>query len=119
MQILGEFAIFVKCQCIFDLIFTIISPWKNFSRKVWSFILKNLNPFNKECLVPSLVKIGPVVLDKKMKSVKSSQTDGQCTQDIQKISSVGLKHDSALSVGSQPIVWCYGIYIVSGSNPTV
>ena len=34
-------------------------------------------PFTLGCFVPSLVEIGSVVLEKKMKNVKSLQTDGQ------------------------------------------
>ena len=38
---------------------------------------KNLSPFTQECFVPSLVEIGPVVLEKKMKMWKVyRQTDG-------------------------------------------
>ena len=43
--------------------FVIISPWN----RAGSFIWINLNPFTQGCFVPSLVEIGQVVLEKKMK----------------------------------------------------
>ena len=52
----------------------IISPWK----RAWLFIWTNWNPLHQGCFVPSLVEIGPVVLDKKIKLWKVyRQTDGQ------------------------------------------
>ena len=42
--------------------FVIISPWK----RAGSFIWTNLNPFTQRCFEPSLVEIGPVVLEKKI-----------------------------------------------------
>ena len=45
--------------------FVMISPLK----KVWPFIWTNLNPLHprmQECFVPSLLEIGPVVLEKKI-----------------------------------------------------
>ena len=61
---------FVKLFCYF----IIISPWK----RVWPFTWKNLNPTTQGCFLPSLVEIGPLVLEKKMKMWKVyRQTDGQ------------------------------------------
>ena len=52
--------------------FLIISPWKRAGPFIWT----NLIPFTQECFVPSLVEIGPVVLEKKMKMWKVyRQTD--------------------------------------------
>ena len=48
----------------------IISPWT----RTWPFIWTNLIPFIKECFVPSLVEIGLVVLEKKMKMWKVTTT---------------------------------------------
>ena len=45
-------------------------PWK----RAWSFLWKTEIPFTKGCFVPSLVEIGPVVLEKMMK-MWSLQTD--------------------------------------------
>ena len=44
--------------------FVIISPWKRAGPFIWT----NLNPlaFTQGCFVPSLVEIGPVVLDKQI-----------------------------------------------------
>ena len=56
--------------------FLIVSPWK----RVWSFIWTNLNPYHPRMLCDKLklVKIGPVVLEKKSKIGKNyRQTDGQ------------------------------------------
>ena len=40
----------------------IISPWKRAEPFIWM----NLNPFSQGCFVPSLVEIGPGVLEKKI-----------------------------------------------------
>ena len=49
----------------------------NFLRIYWFFIWTNLNHLHQGCFVPSLVQIGPVVLEKKMKMWKVyRQTDG-------------------------------------------
>ena len=54
--------------------FVIISPWKRAGPFIWT----NLNPLHPRMLVPSLVEIGPVVLEKKMKMWKVyRQTDGR------------------------------------------
>ena len=45
--------------------------------------LKNLNVLHSKCFVPSLVEIGPVILEKKRKFVKSLWTDGLPTVDIE------------------------------------
>ena len=39
---------------------------KNFMRIYWFFIWTNWIPFTQGCFVPSLVEIGPVVLEKKI-----------------------------------------------------
>ena len=56
-----------------------------------SFIGTNLNPFTQEWFVPSLVEIGPVVLEKKLKMWKvydnnDDNDDGQRTNFYQKSS---------------------------------
>ena len=53
--------------------FVIISPWKRAGpsfEQTWI-------PFTQGCFVPSLVEIGPVVLETEDENVKSLQTDGQ------------------------------------------
>ena len=58
----------------------------NFMRIYWFFIWRNLNPLHPRKLVPSLLEIGQVVLEKKMRMWKvykrtDRQTDRQTTDD--------------------------------------
>ena len=60
----------------------IISPWK----RVGPFIWRKLIPLNQKCFMPSLVEIGPVFLEKKVKMWKvygqtDRQTDGRRTDN--------------------------------------
>ena len=58
---------FFKISSMYFRYFVIISPW----RRAWPFIWKNLIPSTQECFVPSLVKIDPVVLEKKIFKISS------------------------------------------------
>ena len=58
--------------------FVIISPWKR-----GAFIWTNLNPLQGR-FVPSLVEIGPVVLEKKMKMWKVYNKDAKDNDDRQR-----------------------------------
>ena len=55
--------------------FVIVSPQK----RAWPFIWINLNFLHLWVLMPSLVEIGPVILEKKMKCENYRQMDGWCT----------------------------------------
>ena len=60
----------------------------NFMTIPWFFIWTNLFPFTQGCFVQSLVEIGLVVLEKKMKmwKVYDNNDDGQRTNSDQKSS---------------------------------
>ena len=60
----------------------IISPWK----KAGPSFEQTWIPFTQGCFVPSLVEIGPVVLEKKMKlwKVYDNDNDGERTHFDQK-----------------------------------
>ena len=45
----------------------------SFLRKEWSLFILSWDPFSQGCFVPSLVEIGPVVLENKMKLTKLMQ----------------------------------------------
>ena len=57
--------------------FVIIFPWKT----AGSSFEQTEFPFTQGCLVPSLVEIGPVVLEKKMKMWKFYDNDNDANDD--------------------------------------
>ena len=66
----------------YDYIITLIKRWKKTFLTLLEFIGSSFEetwiPFTQGCLVPSLVEIGPLVLEKKMKMWEVyRQTDGQ------------------------------------------
>ena len=74
-------------------IFVIISPWK----RAWASFEQIWILFTQGCFVPSLVVIGPLVLEKKMtiwKVYDNDDDDGQRTICVQKSSPEELKRNS-------------------------
>ena len=118
-----------KISSMFFLLFTIIFPRKS----VWSFILRKLNPFTQGCCVALLVKIGPLVLERK-NIIKVRQ----CIFAIYLLSPLGKGHGLSfvqnwihftqgwlvLSLveieffGSDPLMWkqCCKYMYISGKN---
>ena len=93
------------------MLFQIISPWK----RAWPFIWTNLKiPFTQGCFVPSLVEIGPVVLEKMKMWKVTTTTTRATTTDYRQI--VNRKAHLSLQLR-----WVIGVAQIQShtKNPTI
>jgi hypothetical protein len=68
-----------NCQCIFTILLLSLDPWAGRCPSFKQFWI----PCPQEWFVPSLVKIGPVVLEKKSKTDR--RTDGGTNRRLEKL----------------------------------